>query len=639
MSKTAEFMKLLGVLLLCLVILGTIGYFIPKIATLSSTPKTQSESFEKSSKTHQNTPLTPVESDELRLADEIKATLEKITGPHTVRATVRLQMVKQDDTIKKNTLLPDTAVVKEIVSSQQPDARFLGDATTQKTVYDFSSETHTSQSQYDEIKKQSITVIVDGYLAQTPSGGSVYQPRSKTEMATYSALVQSLVGFDAQRGDTLQLVNLPFITEPANTIFGFDRTLFVQSVLLTLFFILCILVIIKFIIPMIYMLLQPAPITYLPPQNRPQNMPSDQIVGDLSTSKSNAVRHIFTYSPDLALTLIKNWLYQEPVTTDPLSGTQKVAVLLLAMGEDTTKAIFLKLKSDNVTAISREMAGLGRIKADVVSHVFSDFLAASAGEADISGTPTYVSQLLEATLPQDKAKAILDEVNMPVEGKTIWQKLEHIDTALLAEQLSTEYPQTIAVILYHLSNDKSSGILNYFPESLTMDVLMRLSALQSIDETTLAQVEKGLEEQIQNLFSYTGKKSGKEKAADIISLMDKKIDVLNTLYERSPDMAGQISSDVILFENIASWDNKSIQTLLEKADRQTIVCALKGASDAIKEAFSKNMSPAIWSGILKETNKLSSVKLKEIDDAQHQLIKTAQELIEQKKINVHTVKR
>ena len=238
---------------------------------------------------------------------------------------------------------------------------------------------------------------------------------------------------------------------------------------------------------------------------------------------------------------------------------------------------------------------------------------------------------MENVLPNDDKTEIMEQIHAPVTGKTIWEKLEHTESAKLASALSGEYPQTIAVVLYHLSNEKASDVLNCFSESMTMDVLMRLTALKNVDAETLAGVEQGLDEKLKALHE-TPRVGGKEKASGIISLMDRKTDILNTLFERSPELAGQLSAGVIMFEDIADWDDKSIRTLLEKTDRQVVVYALKGTSDKMKEAFSRNMSPAVWGGVLKEINKLSSIKVKDIDAAQHTLVRTAQELIQQKKI-------
>lgn len=597
-------------------LLGMLGYFIPQIAALSATPTTPVSAL-------QTPAFSGTTPEAERLAVTIGSTLEKITGPHKVKVTAAMETQKIQETRAVDTLLPDTAVIKETVTngmeSNAPD--------TLKTVYDFSTETHTWQNSADQIKRQSITVLIDG----TTDNNSLYEPRSANEIATYTALVKSIAGFDAARGDTLEIINVPFVSTSQDTLFGFNRVLFIQSILLAFFFVLCVLIIVRFIMPMIYVLMQPTPATYVPLPL--QNTPSNQIMGAIPLSKSQTIRQFFKTAPESALLSLNRWLYQQTPASGDLTGLQKAAILLLALGEETIKSVFLKLPETAVCDISRTMASLGTIQGQTVQAVFDSFLEMQTGAGELNASPAYVNQVLEISLPRDKATQLLKEINLPVSGKNVWEKLEKVDAQTLASTLSGEYPQTIAIILYHLSNEQAGAVLTLFPESLTMDVLMRLTALQPVESETLKQVEKGLEQQLFHLFG-NAPKSGREKVSDILSLMDKKTDILNTLFERSPDMARQISVGVLSFEDITQWPDRAIRTLLEQADRPVVVVALKGASDALKNAFSRNMSPAVWGGILKETNKLGALKLKEIDTAQYTLVKLAQELIRQKKITL-----
>ena len=624
MSKTAEFIKLLSVLVLSILILGMLWFFIPKIADLSV------------DKPIANPDLSVYETTSSaglgeQLSQKITQTLEKISGPDTVSVSVIADVVQGEETVQKNTLLPRTAVIKEHL--RQYDTAEGELLSEEKAVYEYSSEIkHQTQNTYS-IRKLAITVLIDGYATRTPNGHTLYQPRSEIEIASYRTLVKSLVGFSAERGDTLELINLPFVKTPDDKIFGFDRSLVVQSVLLILFFILSVLILIRFILPMIYVLLQPIPqctkgMTYASAISTDYPL---ETVG-----KKSVIQNLFTYKQSQVVSAIRKWLYA-PVPDTGLSGVQKTAVLLLALGEEYIKPVFLKLKNQEVIEISRTMAELGCIQGEKVQAVFEDFLLCFHQKGDLCVDANYVENLMENVLPDTEKSNIMEQIHAPVAGKSIWEKLEHTDSAKLANALSGEYPQTIAVVLYHLSNEKASDILGYFSESLTMDVLMRLTALKNVDEQTLAGVEQGLDEKLKALHA-TPRVGGKEKAAGIISLMDRKTDILNTLFERSPELAGQLSAGVIMFEDIADWDDKSIRTLLEKTDRQVVVYALKGASDKLKEAFSRNMSPAVWGGVLKEINKLSSVKVKDIDTAQYTLVRTAQDLIQQKKIIISKAK-
>ena len=623
-SKTAEFIKLLSVLVLSILILGMLGFFVPKIVDLSVEKPTQNPDL---------SVYTTTSSAGLgeQLSQTIKQTLERISGPDTVSASVIADVVQGEETVQKNILLPRTAVVKEHL--RQYDTAADATLSEEKATYEYSSEVkHQTQNTY-QIRKLSITVLVDGYTTKTHNGHMLYQPRSEIEMTSYRTLVKSLVGFSAERGDTLELINLPFIKTPEDTIFGFERTLVIQSVLLTLFFILSVLILVRFILPMIYTLLQPVPYrvseNVYTPAVEPEEMPE-------AGGKKSIIQNLFSYKQSQVISTLRQWLYA-PVPEKGLSGIQKTAVLLLALGEEYIKPIFLKLKNEEVISISRTMAELGCIHGETVQDVFKSFLSSFHQTTDLCVGSDYVENLMENVLPNDDKTEMMEKIHAPVTGKTIWEKLEHTDSAKLASALSGEYPQTIAVVLYHLSNEKASDVLNCFSESMTMDVLMRLTALKNVDAETLAGVEQGLDEKLKALHE-TPRVGGKEKASGIISLMDRKTDILNTLFERSPELAGQLSAGVIMFEDIADWDDKSIRTLLEKTDRQVVIYALKGTSDKMKEAFSRNMSPAVWGGVLKEINKLSSIKVKDIDAAQHTLVRTAQELIQQKKIIIAQAK-
>ena len=624
MSKTAEFIKLLSVLVLSILILGMLSFFVPKIADLSV------------DKPVVNPDLSVYETASSaglgeQLSQKIKQTLEKISGPDTVSASVIADVVQGEETVQKSTLLPRTAVVKE--HARQYDTAEGATLSEEKAIYEYSSEIkHQTQNTY-HVRKLAITVLVDGYATQTPNGHTLYQPRSEIEMASYRSLVKSLVGFSAERGDTLELINLPFIKPTDDKIFGFERSLVVQSVLLTLFFILSVLILIRFVFPMIYMLLQPVPqcvsgISYTSAVHTDNQMEMN--------GKKSVIQNLFAYKQTQVISAIRKWLYA-PMPDSGLGGVQKTAILLLALGEEYIKPIFLKLKNEEVVEISRTMAELGCVRGEMVQEIFEDFLSCFHQKGDLCVDTDYVESLMENVLPDTKKSSIMEQIHAPVVGKTIWEKLEHTDTSKLASALSGEYPQTIAVVLYHLSNEKASDVLECFSESLTMDVLMRLTALKNIDEQTLSGVEQGLDEKLKALHTAP-QIGGKEKAAGIISLMDRKTDILNTLFERSPELAGQLSAGVIMFEDIADWDDKSIRTLLEKMERQVVIYALKGASDKLKEAFSRNMSPAVWGGVLKEINKLSSIKVKDIDTAQHTLVRTAQELIQQKKIIISKIR-
>ena len=60
------------------------------------------------------------------------------------------------------------------------------------------------------VNRISAAVLVDGNYNKNDKGEVAYQPRAKEEIDRIAALVRSAIGFDAKRGDQVEVVNLRF---------------------------------------------------------------------------------------------------------------------------------------------------------------------------------------------------------------------------------------------------------------------------------------------------------------------------------------------------------------------------------------------------------------------------------------------
>ena len=167
-------------------------------------------------------------------------------------------------------------------------------------------------------------------------------------------------------------------------------------------------------------------------------------------------------------------------------------------------------------------------------------------------------------------------------------------------------------------------------------MIQQLSQTGRRDPDTLNAIEKTLEKRLHTAYTQHPSKTGSEKLSDILSLMDKKTedDFLSSLYQSAPQTAQHISDHIMSFEHLADWDDTAIQTLLKAAPKETVVLALKGASDNIKDAFSRNMAPRIWADLTKEIAQLGAVRINQIDAAQLDLLKLAQDLKAAHKITI-----
>ena len=84
-------------------------------------------------------------------------------------------------------------------------------ARTEETInYEISKTLRTHVREGGNVKRLSVAVLVDGTYSEGEDGESVYAPRSAAELSQLTQLVKSAVGFDEQRGDLVEVVNMQF---------------------------------------------------------------------------------------------------------------------------------------------------------------------------------------------------------------------------------------------------------------------------------------------------------------------------------------------------------------------------------------------------------------------------------------------
>ena len=632
MSKTAELMRLIGVILLSLLLLGIVGMIaLGAQQVIFHQPASQTDAPNTRFDLPQNTPFETVSSlrrqYETHLENTIQTALEKITGPNTVQATVRADFNLMQETDDRSVLLPETSVIKMATVSENGTDNKGNDLYTQTTQYDFSTQKTTRNTTFEQIKKLSITVLIDGTM-QPASDTAIYHPRSTHEMQTYTNLIQSITGFNKERGDTLEVINLPF-TDTLPFWANWSASVLFSTIVLLILTLLSILILFYFIRPMMKQLMTPtvhfAPLSPTQPRfTRTENKtPLDKVY------------RVFLTAPELSVQILRSWLTQPNKAADK-DGLYRVSVLLLALGEDIIQSVFLRLTDSEMIEISRTMGTLGHIPAQTVSQIAEQFLKESGKLPDLVTTRENTRAVLQKTLPMEKADRLLKEIDFPVAGKTIWDKLAHLSPEQVWPLLELETPHLLAVILYHLSDGQAGALLSLMPKAKRDAVIQQLSHTGRTDPDTLNAIEKTLEKRLHTAYTQYPSKTGSEKLSDILSLMDKKTedDFLSSLYQSAPQTAQHISDHIMSFEHLADWDDTAIQTLLKAAPKETVVLALKGASDNIKDAFSRNMAPRIWADLTKEIAQLGAVRINQIDAAQLDLLKLAQDLKATHKITI-----
>jgi flagellar motor switch protein FliG len=310
-----------------------------------------------------------------------------------------------------------------------------------------------------------------------------------------------------------------------------------------------------------------------------------------------------------------------------LTGPEKAAMLMLALGEEHTSRLFALMDDEEIKEISQTMANLGTVSSSIVERLFVEFAEHISATGSLVGTYESTERLLVKVLGNDRVNQIMEEIRGPA-GRTMWDKLGNVNEVVLANYLKNEYPQTVAVVLSKIKADHSGRVLSQLPESFAMEVIMRMLRMEAVQKEVLDDVERTLRNEFFSSLARTNRRDSHELIAEIFNSLDRNTEnrFITALEERNRDSAERIKALMFTFEDLAKLDATAIQTILRNADKQKIPLALKGASEALRELFFSNMSERAGKLLKEDMASMGPVRLKDVEEAQSYLVSLAKDL-------------
>ena len=309
-----------------------------------------------------------------------------------------------------------------------------------------------------------------------------------------------------------------------------------------------------------------------------------------------------------------------------MSGAEKAATILLALGEQTG-AIWERLAEDEIREISHAMSNLGVVKSSIVEKLIADFVGRMSNSGTLMGSYEHTQRLLGQFLPDDKVEALMEEIRGPA-GRTMWDKLGNVNEVVLANYLKNEYPQTVAVILSKVKADHASRVLAALPEDFAIECVQRMLRMEPVQRDILDKIELTLRSEFMSNLARTSKRDSHEAMAEIFNAFDRQTEgrFLTALEERNRESSDKIRALMFVFEDLAKLDPGGIQTLLRTVDKDKLGLALKGASDDLRDLFLSNMSERAAKILKDDMQAMGPVRLKDVDQAQTEMVFTAKEL-------------
>ncbi|MES2037576.1 flagellar motor switch protein FliG [Undibacterium sp. Ji83W] len=316
-------------------------------------------------------------------------------------------------------------------------------------------------------------------------------------------------------------------------------------------------------------------------------------------------------------------------------GVQKAATLMLALGEDGAAEVMKYLGPREVQKIGAAMAAIGAIPHEAIAKVLEDFKTAADLSSSVGlDSDEYIRNVLTKALGDDKAASLLNRILGGKDASGI-ESLKWMDSPSVAELIKNEHPQIIATILVHLESDQACEILNQFTERLRNDIVLRIATLDGIQPTALRELNDVLTKLLTGNESLKKKSiGGVRAAAEILNFMsgENEASVMDNLRKYDGDMAEKIMDEMFVFDNILEIDDKGIQLLLREVQSDSLIVALKGANQDMREKIFKNMSQRAAEMMREDLESKGPVRLSEVEAQQKQILLIVRRLADEGQI-------
>ncbi len=313
------------------------------------------------------------------------------------------------------------------------------------------------------------------------------------------------------------------------------------------------------------------------------------------------------------------------------SGVERAAILLMSLGEKSAAEVLKQLGPKEVQKVGLAMAGMSAVSKEQVDSVLGEFIEAVDSQTNLGvGTEEYIRTVLIDALGEDKAGGIIDRILMGHNSKGL-EALKWMDARAVAEVIRQEHPQIVAIVLSYLDPDHAAEVIALLPERTRPDVLMRIASLDGIQPSALIELDEIMEKQFSsNTNVKSSSVGGTKAAADILNFLDSSIEgeVMDSIKEADSELGQVIEDHMFVFENLSELDDRSIQTLLREVSSDSLLLAIKGADEELKDKFLRNMSKRAAEMLQDDLEAKGPVRLSEVEAAQKEILAIARRLAE-----------
>ncbi|MEM0910056.1 MAG: flagellar motor switch protein FliG [Pseudomonadota bacterium] len=321
---------------------------------------------------------------------------------------------------------------------------------------------------------------------------------------------------------------------------------------------------------------------------------------------------------------------QEPeYDVNKLDGLEKAAILLLSLSEDDAAQLLKYMEPKQVQVLGAAMARMDDMTQSKISAVHGHFIEEIQNYSTIGfKSEDFVRRALISALGEDKAAHLLDQI-LAGSGAKGLESLKWMDSKQVANIIRNEHPQIQTIVMSYLEPEQSAEILSQFPEKVRLDLLMRVANLEEVQPAALQELNEIMEKQFAGQAgAQAAKMGGLKSAANIMNYLDTSVEgqLMDAIREQDEEMSQQIQDLMFVFDNLMDVDDRGIQALLRDVQQESLMKAIKGADDALRDKFTKNMSKRAADMLIDDIEAMGPVRLSEVETAQKEILTVARKL-------------
>ena len=309
-------------------------------------------------------------------------------------------------------------------------------------------------------------------------------------------------------------------------------------------------------------------------------------------------------------------------------GIDKAAILLMSLGEEEASEILRHMGPKEVQSVGSAMSSVANVGRDGVESVLDVFLTLLTNQTSLGiGSSEYIRSVLVKALGEDKASGVIDRILLGGNSQGL-ESLKWMDPKAVAEIIRLEHPQIVAIVLSYLEPDQAAQVLAAMPERTRPDVVMRIATMDGIQPSAIRELDQIMENHFAGDSNVKSASVGGTKtAAEILNFIDSSLEseIMDSVRESDDELGDQISELMFVFDDLIEVDDRGIQTLLRDISTDTLVLALKGAEEKLKQKFLKNMSQRAAQMLDEDMEAKGPVKISDVETAQKEILTVARQ--------------